>query len=220
MPISEKTLEFLWENRIKNSREWYIEHKGDFQNFVLAPMMELVEKLEKPLHEIDPQLIVVPKVGKSISRVHRDIRFSKDKTLYRDVMWCVFGRDKKKFHSPVFFMEYSPRGFQYGCGYYHAPAQQMQALRKMILNQDKRFLEAKKAFEKQNIFQLQGEEYKRNRFEDQPEDLQQWLNKKNISFIKQSNDFQQLYDEKLFQRLIEGFDILAPLYHMLIACGE
>ena len=108
MPISEKTLEFLWENRIKNSRQWYIEHKEEFQKFVLQPMMELVEKLEKPLHEIDPLLIVVPKVGKSISRVHRDIRFSKDKTLYRDVMWCVFARDKKKFHSPVFLWNILP----------------------------------------------------------------------------------------------------------------
>ena len=84
MPISEKTLEFLWENRIKNNRDWYMEHKKEFQEFVLQPMIELVEKLEKPLHKIDPLLIIVPKVGKSISRVNRDIRFSKDKTLYRD----------------------------------------------------------------------------------------------------------------------------------------
>ena len=220
MPISEKTLEFLWENRIKNSRQWYIEHKEEFQKFVLQPMMELVEKLEKPLHEIDPLLIVVPKVGKSISRVHRDIRFSKDKTLYRDVMWCVFARDKKKFHSPVFFMEYSPRFFRYGCGYYHAPPKQMEVLRNMILNQDKRFLEAKKAFEKQDTFVLDGEYYKRNRFQDQSHDLQQWLNRKKVRFIKESKNFQELYHEKLYEQLIEGFRMLAPIYHLLIACGE
>ena len=39
MPISEKTLEFLWENRIKNSRDWYIEHKNEFREFVLTPMI-------------------------------------------------------------------------------------------------------------------------------------------------------------------------------------
>ena len=103
MPISEKTLQFLWENRIKNSRDWYTEHKNEFQEFVLVPMIELVEQLQKPLYEIDPLLIVVPKIGKSISRVYRDIRFSKDKTLYRDIMWCVFARDKRNI-VPLYFL--------------------------------------------------------------------------------------------------------------------
>ena len=219
MAISEKTLEFLWENRIKNSRDWYIEHKSEFQEYVLKPMIELIEQLQKSLHEIDPLLIVIPKIGKSISRVHRDIRFSKDKTLYRDVMWCVFGRDKKKYSSPVFFVEFSPTFFRYGCGYYEAPTKQMETLRQLILKGDKRFLEAKKAYEKQNIFEIDGEFYKRNRFAEQPEELQNWLNRKSISFIKTSKDFPTLYREDFYKELEEGFRILKPMYYFLLA-GE
>lgn len=219
MAISEKTLEFLWQNRIKNSREWYIEHKSEFQEFVLQPMIELVEQLEKPLHEIDPLLVVIPKIGKSISRIHRDIRFSKDKTLYRDVMWCVFGRDKKKYSSPVFFIEFCPTFFRYGCGFYDTPPKYMESLRQLIIKRDKRFLEAKKAYEKQNLFEIDGEFYKRNHFAEQPKELQYWLNRKNISFIKTSKDFPCLYKQDFYKELVEGFRILTPMYYFLIA-GE
>lgn len=217
MPISEKTLEFLWENKIKNNRDWYMEHKKEFQEFVLQPMIELVEKLEKPLHKIDPLLIIVPKVGKSISRVNRDIRFSKDKTLYRDVMWCVFGRDKRKYHSPVFFIEFCPTFFRYGCGFYDAPPKQMEILRQLIIKKDNRFLTAKQAYEKQNLFELDGECYKRNHFPTQPKDLQNWLNRKNISFIRTRKDFSSLHHEDFYKELEQGFSLLAPMYHFLIA---
>lgn len=220
MPISEKTLQFLWENRMKNSRDWYTEHKNEFQEFVLAPMIELIEQLQKPLHEIDPLLIVVPKIGKSISRVYRDIRFSKDKTLYRDIMWCVFARDKKKYSSPVFFIEFCPTFFRYGCGYYEAPPKQMETLRQLILKEDKRFLEAKKAYEKQNLFEIDGEFYKRNRFTEQPKELQNWVNRKSISFIKTSKDFQTLYRTDFYKELEKGFRILKPMYYFLIAAEE
>lgn len=213
MPISEKTLDFLFENRLQDSRGWYQEHKGQFQEYVLAPMIELVENLAPFMQAIDPQLITIAKVDKCISRVYRDTRFSKDKTLYRDVMWCVFCRDKKEYQCPPgFVLEFSPRGFRYGCGYYDIPAKNMAVLRDMVLKGDKTFQAAQKAYQSQNLFVMEGELYKRNHYPDQPEEKQDWLNRKCIAFLHNSEDFELLFSEDLYLTLAEGFQTLKPMY--------
>lgn len=145
MPISKETLDFLVENRLQNSRDWFHEHKSIYQEVVLAPLTELVEKLAPVMWEIDPLLITTPKVCKTISRIYRDTRYTKDKSLYREVMWIAFTRDKKQYDSPCgFVMEFSPNGFRYGCGYWQAPPDVMGALRELILKSDPAFRAAKK----------------------------------------------------------------------------
>lgn len=84
MPISKETLDFLVENRLQNSRDWFHDHKKVYQEVVLAPLIELVEKLTPVMWEIDPLFITTPKVCKTISRIYRDTRYTKDKSLYRE----------------------------------------------------------------------------------------------------------------------------------------
>ena len=119
MPISAKTLDFLFENKLNNSKEWYHAHKKEYTELVLRPLAELVVKLKPTMLELDPDLIVEPRVTRSISRIYRDTRFSKDKSLYRDNMWLIFIRDKKLYEGPPgFYVDISPRGLSYGMGYY------------------------------------------------------------------------------------------------------
>lgn len=216
MAISAKTLDFLAKNRLRNSRSWYLEHKGDYQEYVLAPLMELVQRLGPVAKQIDPILITEPKVDRTISRIYRDTRFSRDKSLYRDVMWCTFNRDKKAFHCPpCLFFEFSPDGFRYGCGYYRATTQTMDAIRQLILEKDPLFQKAYTAMNSQSVFQLEGESYKRSRFPSQPEHLKQWLDCKNIGYIHNSKDFGLLFSDSLWEALAEGFLLLAPFYQFL-----
>lgn len=81
------------------------------QENVFEPLAELVTQLAPAMHEIDPMLIAEPKTGKSISRVFRDTRFTKDPSLFREEMWCVFTRDKKAYTSaPGYFLSFLPTG--------------------------------------------------------------------------------------------------------------
>ncbi len=221
MPFSVKTLDFLVENRIQNSREWYHAHKEEFQQFVLQPMRELVEYLTPVINEIDPQLICEPKVERSISRVYRDTRFSKDKSLYREVMWCMFVRDKREFScSPGLFFEFSPDGFRYGGGYYHTPTKTMEAARELILENHKTFQKASRAFEKQDVFYMSGELYKRPHYPNQPERLRNWLERRDIGFLHNSEDFDLLFSDKLPQVLEHDFRLLKPMHEFLCAAEE
>ncbi len=214
MLFSEQSLDFLIENRMRNDRTWYQQNKETFLKNVLAPMQELVESLSGVIAEIDPQLICEPKIGRSISRIHRDTRFSKDKTVFRDHMWCSFMRDKKVYHGlPGFYFEISPMGFSCGCGYYRADTESMMAMRRLIINRDKTFVKAYDAVKKQNIFAIEGEMYKRSKFPDAKEEYKTWLDRKTICLCHYSDDFDLLFSDGLADWLGEKFKSIEPVYH-------
>lgn len=216
MPFTQKTLDFLLENRIKDDKSWYEEHKSEYIEFVLNPLKELVIALTPTINDIDDLLICEPKIG-TISRIYRDTRFSLDKSLFRDVQWVGFIRNKGAYYGyPGFFFEFSPAGFRYGVGYYTASTASMNSIRKLILNEDKLFKKALKLYESQNLFALEGELYKKSHYPDKPERLKNWLDRKNIDLIHNSTDFKALFSENLADTLIDGFNLLRPCYHFLL----
>ena len=221
MAISAHTLDFLFENRIQDSREWYDAHKPEYKKYVLEPMIQLVEKLQPTMLELDPHLVTEAKVDRCISRIYRDTRFSNDKSRYRDVMWCVFSRDKKLYsHPPGFVLEFSPRGFRYGCGYYSVPPKVMESIRKLIMKDDKAYLAAQKALDQQDVFRIEGEEYKRPHFPDQSEKKRQWLERKCLALMHNSEDFELLFSEDLYLTLAEDFRKLKPVYEFFCKSME
>ena len=218
MPFSDETLKFLFENRVVDSKSWFSEHRDDYEHLVLEPLRELVTALEPAIMSIDPLLICEPKVGRSISRIFRDTRFSHDKSIFRDVMWCVFIRDKKLYNGlPGFWFEFSPKGFRYGCGYYQASTESMDAMRDMIIADEKSYKSAKKAFDKQSVFQLGDSKYKRSRYPEQSEEKREWLDQRSLDFITESEDFDLLFSDALADKLASDFNLLVPIYDFMMA---
>ena len=218
MPFSDKSIDFLFENRVVDNKAWFLEHRADYENFVLEPLRELVTSLKPTMLSIDPLLICEPKVGRSISRIYRDTRFSHDKSTFRDVMWCVFIREKKLYGGlPGFWFEFSPKGFRYGCGYYQASAEVMDAMRDMIIKDEKTYKAAKKAFDNQTVFYLEDTKYKRSRFPEQSEDKREWLDQKSLCFTADSEDFNLLYSDALADKLAQDFKLLAPMYDFMMS---
>lgn len=72
-------LTFLQELRQNNDKEWFEEHRDIYQQHLLEPMRKLVEDLSQDMVVIDDLFEVRPAIGKTISRMHRDTRFSKDR---------------------------------------------------------------------------------------------------------------------------------------------
>lgn len=218
MPFSDETINFLFENRVMDSKVWFTEHRADYDRLVLQPMRELVNALVPTVLSIDPLFICEPKVGRSISRIYRDTRFSHDKSIFRDVMWCSFIRDKKLYNGlPGLFFEFSPKGFRYGCGYYQASPEAMEAMRGMIIADEKAYKTARKAFEKQSVFYIEDTKYKRSRHPEQPEDKREWLDQRSLCFITDSDDFDMLYSDKLADKLAADFKLLVPMYDFMMA---
>lgn len=218
MPFSEKSLSFLFENRVVDSKVWFLEHRADYEAYVLDPLRELVTALTPTILAIDPHLICEPKVGRSISRIYRDTRFAHDKSIFRDVMWCVFIREKKLYDGlPGFFFEFSPRGFRYGCGYYQSSVDSMNAIRGMILGNEKSFQTALKAYKAQSVFYMEDTKYKRSRFPAQPEEQRDWLDQRSLGFLADGDDLDLLFSDTLAEKLAADFQLLVPIYEFMMA---
>lgn len=83
MPITSipaSTLKFLTDLRANNNRPWFTEHKERYQT-EHAYMVEFAEHLMARMNQHD---VLEPMTGKkSLFRIYRDTRFSKDKTPYK-----------------------------------------------------------------------------------------------------------------------------------------
>lgn len=221
-PFSQQTLDFLFENRLHDSRSWFAEHKKEYQSLVLEPLRQLVVDLTPTMVKLDPEFTTEPKVDKTICRIWRDTRYTKDPSLYRDHMWIIFkrgGRLHGQDHPGMYF-EINLDGFTYGCGFYHASTAYMNNLRSRILNGDGEFAAAQKAYLSQKTFHISGECFKRPRYGARPPEEQLWLERRNIGFDATSHDFSLLFSKELPQKLAKDFRKLFPVYRFLESTAQ
>ena len=217
MPFSKETLNFLVENRLNDSRSWFHEHNKEYRSLVLQPLQELVLSLTPAMLEIDGEFITEPRVDKTISRIWRDTRYTHDPSLYRENMWIIFKRGRMHTTEfPGIYFEITQDGFGYGCGFYHASTSYMNTLRKSILEGSPVFLTAQKAFSAQDIYQIEGDLFKRPRYREYPDSLREWLERRNISLNAESHDFELLFSPGLSEKLIANLKLLAPMYRFLL----
>jgi uncharacterized protein (TIGR02453 family) len=74
-------LTFLRSIKRNNRREWFEENRERYEVDVKRPMQILVEEMDARLGAFAPELVGDPK--RSVFRIHRDVRFSKDKSPYK-----------------------------------------------------------------------------------------------------------------------------------------
>lgn len=215
MPFSEATLDFMALNRVMNSREWFHEHRDEYLSLVVEPIAELVEDMAPEMWKIDPSLIIIPKVGKSISRIWRDTRRGPELPIYRDVMWITLLRAKYEGY-PSFWFEFSPRCLRWGCGWYQTDPAIMDCIRGMILSHDPDWRAALAAFEAQKVFRLDDERYKRSRHPDAPENERAWLDQKSLCLTHEETKLDRLYSDKLAAALTRDFRRIAPVYEFFL----
>lgn len=219
MPFSLESITFLYENHQQNNRSWYQDHKLEYQKNVLTPMRELIAELTPALRKIDKEIFCDPK--RIVSRLFRDLRYCKDKTIFHQNVWATFmRRSEAKFHGfPAFYFEISPNNFNYGCGFYQPETGVLNALRTMILKKDRAFEKALQAFESQDLYLLKGDSYKRDHYPDQKENRKNWLNRKDLCLVAESEDFDLLFSSKLSQKIAEDFQKIVSVYKFFFKAG-
>jgi uncharacterized protein (TIGR02453 family) len=72
-----ETLDFMADLAMNNTREWFSTHKSEYEALVKQPAERLLETVGATL-QAQTGVPVTPK----LYRIHRDLRFSKDKTPY------------------------------------------------------------------------------------------------------------------------------------------
>ncbi len=218
MPFTQQTIDFLFENRLHDSKPWFLEHKQDYERFVKQPFIEFVNALAPTMAKIDPLIITDPK---KLSRIYCDARYAKE-SVFRDEVWYTFARARENAYDghPGFWFAISPGGISFGCGYYCADGRIKEAIRSMIISDDPAFTAAFAAVSGQKVFTQYGGLYKKNRFPDQPPEKCDWLNRKDYGVMFRSNSPRTMFSEGLARRVARDFLTIAPLYGFFLRAEQ
>jgi len=215
--FSQEAIDFLSEVKSRNSKSWFESHRTIYRKYLYEPFQELVMDLNEPMLSIDPEFETRPLINRTISRIYRDTRFSRDKSLFRNTMWLTYKRRSPDWkNAPSFFFEITPTFYRYGMGYYSASSATMQAFRDKIDDDPAQFQKVIAFLHETSVFELRGAEYKRPKPHNHPPDIAEWYQRKSFYLCSQ-HDFDDLFhSEKLTDELIAGFLTLGSLYQFLL----
>ncbi len=131
--FSKKTVKF-WRDLAKNNdKAWFEKNRAIYDKEVLEPSREFVIAMGSLLKGMAPQLKAEPKVNKSLFRIYRDTRFSKDKTPFKSHMglWWWEGPGKRMACSGFYF-QLEPPKVMLGVGMYCMPKELLPAFRDAV----------------------------------------------------------------------------------------
>lgn len=117
-----------------NDRDWFQANKTRYDRDVKDVCLRFITDVGPALHDISPHFLAVPKtVGGSMFRIHRDTRFSKDKTPYKTNAGLHFKHDSPKdVVSPGFYLHLAPDEVTAGVGLWMPPTPVLNQIRSAI----------------------------------------------------------------------------------------
>lgn len=131
---------FLRKLKKNNNREWFHNHKQEYEEDLRFPMQCLIATLREKMRDAAPDFDFNPK--KSIFRIHRDVRFSKNKAPYKTNIAASFNLRGKKSPTemPGLYVGIEPGSVFIGGGLYMPMGDQLKAIRRSIVETPQEFL--------------------------------------------------------------------------------
>ena len=125
---------FLQDLRGNNERDWFHANRQRYEEAVREPARAFIRAMAPALAAISPHFRADDrKTGGSLMRVHRDTRFSRDKTPYKTNVGIQFrhalGRD---VHAPGFYVHLEPENAFLAAGVWHPDAGALSMIRARI----------------------------------------------------------------------------------------
>ncbi len=130
--IKQTSLNFLTELKNNNSKEWFEQNKVIYQAYK-DDIIQFTEKLLSELSKIDPAIAnanLVPK--KCLTRVNRDLRFSKDKTPYKNYVLIVFNKNAPHGNTAGYYVHIEPGNCMVGGGIWQTTPEYLKKIRNEI----------------------------------------------------------------------------------------
>jgi uncharacterized protein (TIGR02453 family) len=134
--FSPKTFRFLRALSRNNSREWFHAHREDYEAHLRQPFLRLITDLQPDLRQVSEHYRADPRgVGGSLFRIHRDTRFSNDKTPYKTWSGARFFHERsKQVPSPSFYLHVQPGACFVGAGLWHPEPETQRRIRQFIFD--------------------------------------------------------------------------------------
>jgi uncharacterized protein (TIGR02453 family) len=141
MAFTPQALRFLRGLAKNNNKPWFEAHRTEYETELREPMRDLIGEMNARFATFAPEIAGDPK--RSMFRINRDIRFSKDKSPYKTHAACWFHHRRATSRvgseadagSAGFYFHIEPGRSMVGGGLWMPPRPQLNALRDAIAEQ-------------------------------------------------------------------------------------
>jgi uncharacterized protein (TIGR02453 family) len=133
-------MKFLKQLKKNNNRAWFLKHRAVYEESVRFPMQCLIATLREQMAGVAPEIEFHPR--RSIFRINRDVRFSKDKAPYKTNIAASFKLrgDKSPTENPGLYLGIEPGEIFIGGGLYMPTGDQVKAIRQSMSDAPEEFL--------------------------------------------------------------------------------
>ena len=215
--FTDEALRFLSDIRFNNNQTFYEQNRERYEAHVKAPLRALSDEMAPVVQLIDPRLDVRP--GRTMSRIRRDTRFTKDKSPFRDHVWLGW-RYPGESRSEGFGMwwGFGPDWLSWGMGCYGTDKPLMDALRLHIRKHPDEVREIVHDAHLQKHYAMYGEDYRKIAVpQDVPQDLRYLYVKKGfgVEHNASAKEWKKLASHDMADLLARELSAMAPLHQMM-----
>jgi len=145
MPFSPAAFRFLKGLKQNNAKPWFEMHRSAFEREVRDPMRALIEEMDARFARFAPEITGDPK--RSMFRIYRDTRFSRDKSPYKTHAACWFTHrnadtrvgSEAEGGGAGFYFHLEPGRSMVGAGIWMPPRPMLNRLRDAIAQKHREF---------------------------------------------------------------------------------
>jgi uncharacterized protein (TIGR02453 family) len=142
-------LPFFKALKFHQSKEWFEENRSLYETDVLQPMVALLDDLTAAFAK---KRVPLKADGKrSIFRLNRDVRFSKDKSPYKTHAGALMTRSGGKNDPGVLYLHISPEGCFAAAGFHMPEPEALRKMREAIKAKPARFKAVLTALDKSGL---------------------------------------------------------------------
>jgi len=222
--FSKESVGFFYELKRNNNKDWFERHKKEFEAHVMEPSRAFVLAMGNQLRSLSPDIIAVPRINKSLFKIHRDIRFSPDKSPFKTHLGIFFWEgNRPRMECSGFYFHLEPPKLILGVGIYMFPRQLLDHYRRSVVHPEygKELSSVLKKILQIKGFELGGEHYKRVPAGYDPSHPNARLLLHNGLYVGQETGLpDEFYSSRLLDYCWKKYRPLAPLHRWLVSMSN
>ena len=206
--FSPETIDFLWGIKLNNRRDWFLEHKQEYQKTLYEPLKALAQEVFEPFLD-------EPNMAYKVSRIYKDARMHPP-VPYKEDMWLTMRPDQVHWsEQPALYFDISPMGYSFGFLLWRPKPEVLERWRKTVEASPDVFLKLVRKLERETGLKLEGEAYKRKK----PctvEALEPYFSLRNFSMGVEREPDERLFSPALAEEVRTLLQALLPLYRYFL----
>ncbi|WP_432673184.1 DUF2461 domain-containing protein [Flavobacterium sp. SM2513] len=209
--LSKDSKKFIDDLTANNNRDWFVDNKKRYEKYK-SDYQNLVAEFLTEMRPLDPSLELL-EIKNCTFRINRDIRFSKDKTPYKNHLGIWMSSGAKGANRAGYYVHIGPTDSFIAGGFYSPEAPDLKKVRKEIafFYEDLEDIVSEKSFKK-----IYGNLDQTNSLKNAPKDYEK--DHPAIEFLKlksftatQKFDYNEATKSDFVKKTVEKLIVLKPL---------